>query len=259
MNKITNIGELHAILLAIAKVFHQICVKEDIPYFMVAGTLLGAVRHKGFIPWDDDMDFGVPRPYYEKLKKVLKKELSYPYKLYTNEEGIVWTNYYKIADERTMHSHSWDSNKYKEFGVNIDIFPIDFVKSPWKRRFIDVLCKLVGYKIYSAKDRPLPKKIVAYMVKGMMCFITKERVARFIDAYLVEKEGEMMTNIYGAYGAREIMPKEYFGAPVLMDFEETKLYGVAKPHEYLQTMYGDYMKLPPEEKRRVHIIDMYWK
>lgn len=259
MRQIIEVNELHEILLGIAKAFHKVCVEENIPYFMVAGTMLGAVRHKGFIPWDDDMDFGVPRAYYEKLKKCLKEKLPYPYSLYAREDGIVWTNYYKIADDRTVHTHSWDVNKDKPFGINIDIFPIDFISTPWKRSMISSIVKLMGYKLYDASVRSMQKKFVAYMVKWLLFFVSKELASEFIDKYLVENEGNMMTNIYGAYGARENMPNNYFGEPVLMDFEDTQLYGVAKPHEYLTHMYGDYMQLPPEEKRRVHIIDMYWK
>lgn len=78
MRKIETAEELHGILLAMAKTFHKICVEEDIPYYMVAGTMLGAKRHKGFIPWDDDMDFAIPRAYYEKAKNVLKTKLPPP-------------------------------------------------------------------------------------------------------------------------------------------------------------------------------------
>ena len=75
MRKIEDIKELQSILLDIAKEFHRICTMYEIPYYMVGGTQLGAVRHKGFIPWDDDMDFGVPRVYFEKLKVLLEESL----------------------------------------------------------------------------------------------------------------------------------------------------------------------------------------
>lgn len=180
-------------------------------------------------------------------------------RLYTREDGIVWTNYYKIADDRTIHSHTWDVDSSKQFGINIDIFPLDVVKKPWKRRFITLIGKLMGYKLYDAADRPILKRLVAYFVKGLLLFVSKESASEFIENYLIEYDGNLMTNIYGAYGDRENMPKSYFGKPELMDFEDTKLYGVAKPHEYLTTMYGEYMQLPPEDKRHLHIIDMYWK
>ena len=75
MRQIRNVEEIHHILLNIAAAFHQICIKHDIPYCMLGGTMLGAVRHKGFIPWDDDMDFAVPREYYEKIIELLEQEL----------------------------------------------------------------------------------------------------------------------------------------------------------------------------------------
>ena len=80
MTKIENVEELHKILLDIAKDFHQVCVDHNIPYYMLGGTMLGAVRHKGFIPWDDDMDFGVERKYLEKLEKIYAEKVNSPYK-----------------------------------------------------------------------------------------------------------------------------------------------------------------------------------
>ena len=76
MKKMT-LDEIHLTLLDIAKEFDRICVKHNIPYYMIGGTMLGAVRHKGFIPWDDDMDFGVPVEYYEELQRILDKELPF--------------------------------------------------------------------------------------------------------------------------------------------------------------------------------------
>ena len=75
-----DIEEAHHILLDIAKAFTKVCDENNIPYYMLGGTMLGAVRHKGFIPWDDDMDFGVPREYYDLLINVLEKELPSPYR-----------------------------------------------------------------------------------------------------------------------------------------------------------------------------------
>lgn len=259
MKKIESIEELHVILLDLAKAFHKICEEENIPYYMIGGTQLGAVRHKGFIPWDDDMDFGVPRPYYDRLRDILREKLPDIYSVMTKEDGIVATNIYKIVDNRTVQSPQWSEKSNKQFGVNIDIFPLDRLKNKWKRTLIDVLCKIQGYKVLDARERPVLKRMVARFVKILLFWQKRDGMTQIVEKYLVEKEGPYITNNYGIYGNRETMPADFFGKPITMKFEDTQFYGVEKTHEYLSTVYGDYMKLPPKEKRHTHIIDMYWK
>lgn len=258
MKRIETIEELHSILLNLAVVFHQICVEEKIPYYMVAGTLLGAVRHKGFIPWDDDMDFGVPRPYFKQLRKALKSKLPKDYSVYSKEDGIVASGILKITDNRTVHTHYWDENPNKQFGVSIDIFPIDMVNHKWKRLLIDVILKIQGYKLFDASNRPWHKRLLAYFVKVFFWGISVNNTVRFIEKYLIEYKGAYLSNTYGVYGLKEVMPKEYVGELQLLPFENTQFYSVAMPYEYLSHLYGDYMKLPPESKRHIHIKDMFW-
>ena len=259
MKKIEGIEELHTILLDMAKSFHQICEEEKIPYYMLGGTLLGAVRHKGFIPWDDDMDFGVPREYFDSLIKALTLKLPSHYGVYDKTSGITDAGFIKICDKRTVRTHYWDPNPNKQFGINIDIFPIDKLTHLWKRKIVTFLMRLHGYKVFDAKERPGGKRMVAYMVKALLCCFKRSMFVDFIEEHLIETKGELLTNTFGAYNwKRETMPESFFGTPQLLDFEDTKLYAVAKPHEYLEHMFGDYMKLPSEEKRRIHIKDMYW-
>ncbi len=259
MKPINSIDELHSILLEMAKAFHFICEEENIPYYMVGGTLLGAVRHKGFIPWDDDMDFGVPRKYYLSLQNKLREKLPPQYSVLNKEDKIIVSGYFKIADNRTVHSHKWNEDPNMQFGVNIDVFPIDYVSKKWKRHFITYLLKIQGYKMYDASERPMHKRLMAYLVKALLLAVSRDGIINFIEKYLVESDGPELTNIYGVYGQRETVPAVFFGKPKLQDFEDTKLYGVECPHDYLKAIYGDYMKLPPKEKQKVHIIDMYWK
>ena len=126
MKKI-GIEEVHSRLLAIAKVFDDICTRHNIPYYMIGGTMLGAIRHKGFIPWDDDMDFGVPIEYYKELIDTLENELPYPYRCctYKNHPAVLFT-YFKIEDQSTCID---DAAIYlpleDKLGINIDIFPLN--------------------------------------------------------------------------------------------------------------------------------------
>lgn len=259
MRKIETIDELHSILLQLAETFHVICNNNGIPYYMLGGTMLGAVRHKGFIPWDDDMDFGVPRAYFPELFLILKNNLPPQYDILSNKNGIISAGFYKIVDNRTVHSSKWYEESNGEIGVNIDIFPLDYVSHKWKRILIDLLLRLQRYKMLVAKDRPLIKRICAYVLKILLFWLHKNTIANFIDKYLIDIKGPYISNTYGIYGVKEILPASYFGNPQLMNFENTFFWGVEKSHEYLSAIYGDYMKMPSKEKQHTHIINMYWK
>lgn len=263
MKEIANAEELHSILLSIGKIFHDICLKHNIPYYMLGGTMLGAIRHKGFIPWDDDMDFGVPRKYFDQLKSKLYAELPDIYGVMTVQNSdALQVDIIKIQDKRTKIQEVFKENVDEEFGINIDIFPLDYTpnkKGSWRSRLISALMSIEMYRFLSAKTRPLPKKIVAYLIKLVLYPLNKLTIINYINNHLISNEGAYIANHYGAWGERETVPLEVIGEPTLYDFEDTQFYGCAKPHEYLSSLYGDYMQLPPENKRHIHITGMSWK
>ena len=127
MRRIESLEEEHKILLEIAKEFHRICVKHDIPYYMLGGTMLGAVRHGGFIPWDDDMDFGIPRIYFNEFLEITKSELPSYLRVSTvyNSQRITG-GFAKIDDTRTYMIRKLFRGENMQIGVNIDVFPIDY-------------------------------------------------------------------------------------------------------------------------------------
>ena len=261
MKPITDVEELHDILLGIGKEFHHICTEQHIPYYMLGGTMLGAVRHKGFIPWDDDMDFGVPREYYERLKQVLAKQLSSTYKVLTieNSDSISF-DFVKISDERTVMNEIFKENVKDSFGVNIDIFPLD--KSTSKKgitKLVSTIKKVSQYVWLSTKQRPLHKKIIAYVLKVLLFWCNKMVVSNFINKHLLPNKGDYVSNIYGAWGIKETVKDDVMGKPQLYEFEDTEFFGVARPDAYLKSLYNDYMQLPPIEKRHIHITGAFWK
>ncbi len=258
-----NIEEQHTLLLEISKVFHQICANHNIPYFMLGGTMLGAVRHKGFIPWDDDMDFGVPREHFETLIRILEDELPSPYKLLTMDNSdILLTNYLKIDDTRTIIKERYKENAHDTFGVNIDVFPLDECngkKGKLSKNFlIQTLVKVQLYRFLSARSRPWYKKLIAYTIKTLLFGIKKRTIINFIENHLLTK-GQYFANHYGFWGCREIVSKGFFGEGELYKFEDTKFCGVIDYDGYLKALYNDYMQLPPEEKRHIHHVSTFWK
>lgn len=259
LKPIASVRELQNILLDMAKVFHQICKEENIPYYMVGGTMLGAIRHKGFIPWDDDMDFAVLRKDFERLQKILPERLPKNYRMLTRKETVAVTGFLKISDERTVHVYRWADGLENHFGVGIDIFGLDRAKSRTKGKIKDWILKVRGYRILSSRGRSLSKKIIAYFIKTILFFMTDNMFYQLIEKFLVEKEGKLLANTYGGTADAETLPEEWMGKPVLYDFEDTQFFGVENPEAYLESLYGDWKTLPPENKRHTHIVSMYYR
>ena len=263
MREIKTAEELHRILLDLGKEFHRICVKHNIPYYMLGGTMLGTVRHKGFIPWDDDMDFGVPREHYKKLKEILNRELSSEYGILTvDNSDVLLVDIIKIQDKQTVINELYKENINEDFGINIDIFPLDIAVSPnsnIKQKILSVLLSIQYYRFLSLKSRPFLKKMVAAVIKFSLFPLNKTTIIKLINKKLITNKGLYIANHYGAWGSRETVPSEVMGNPKLYKFESTQFYGVENAHEYLSSLYGDYMQLPPEGKRHIHITGMYRK
>ena len=259
MKPITDIHELHSIILQIGKTFHKICQENNIPYYMLGGTLLGAIRHKGFIPWDDDMDFGIPRKHYFHALDILRKQLPPEYKVVTIEDGVgIFGEIAKVEDTRTVINEMGRDVTGKTAGVFIDIFPIDETNDNYGRfsRNMLILRLLHAQQLVMSNS-----KHPGHAEK--LCKFTSKLLGRYFFLRLlravVRKSGTHNTNYSGMWDRRETVKKEIIGKPKLYDFEDTQFYGVNKPHEYLTSLYDDYMQLPPEDKRHTHLENVYYK
>ena len=263
MKEITGIGEVHQILLGIAKEFDRICRENNIRYMMLGGSMIGAIRHKGFIPWDDDMDFGVLREDYDKLKSLLLSDLQAPYRLRSidNTKSLV-DDFFKIEDTRTMIKlRFWEEND-DTIGINVDVFPLDYT-TPSIGRFsrnnlIYHLVKIQDYRFFTGELDSVSKKIIRKFIQVFLPFIGRKSISTFITKIL-PKEGPCLMNIFGVYELKEVMPKEFFLPAKEYNFEGTFFMGVNDYDRYLRNVYGDYMKLPPEEKRHYHISNVFMK
>lgn len=259
MKKI-DISECHELLLDIAKELDRICTKHNIPYYMLGGTMLGAIRHKGFIPWDDDMDFGVPRQYYRKLIEILEKELPTNYMCCTFENNIAINSpFCKICNTDTLINDPRVSLPIeKQLGLNIDIFPLDYcekndstIRKIYRLRYINQVAYI------SSTKASLSKKIIKRIIKALFPVkqITILRKAESLAESL--PKGDYMANIFGRWKSKEIVPAEWYGQGVRYEFEDAMLCGFQNYDSYLTQMYGDYMQLPPEEKREAHIDNVF--
>ena len=241
---------LQCLELDMVKEFVRICTKYNLSYFMAGGTFLGAVRHKGFIPWDDDVDIGMYRHDYDKFLKIAEAELSYPYKIQTYRNTDSHHYYFShIVDTRFKVRRLGSLDKREEY-VWIDIFPYDGLPNGvtgslfYLRLLFCRFCYHMANfdKINIARsDRAAWQKIVLKIlfVIHRLCKFDKDK---WINATL-----------------KAILAFEYVAIyDNLIDytFEDMNLKGPIDSNVVLGQMYGEYMKLPPENQRKSHPLEI---
>lgn len=251
VKEITSIEDLHEILLDIAKVFDVICRKHNIPYYMLGGTMLGAIRHKGFIPWDDDMDFGVERQYYDRLKLFLAQELPKPYVLKTINNSSIISDACKISDESTGMIEGCLS----DIGINIDIFPLDHTNGNKgalsKNNIVHKFGVLNAMRFTPTSEYKGIHKILCVLSKITLLFISKRAMIKLGSCFI--SKGDFVSNLYGYWGVKETVPSQIMGNPKPYKFESIELFGPVDPDKYLTSLYNNYMEIPPINKRHIHL------
>lgn len=262
--KSIDVTELKKIQISILEEVHKFCENSGLKYFLAFGTLLGAVRHKGYIPWDDDIDLIMPRPDYERFVKEFKHPYLDVFHFYSKRQDLI--PFCKVYDTRTTFIEESAIN-YLCLGVNIDIFPFDGVSSDINtaKKHIDrinVWNKISEYKKMTVKHkRNFYKNVILFCIQALLVFIPYEFVIKRICnlmKYYDYNESEYVTHLFEP-NYKRIMSKTYYQDFVLMDFEGKKFYGLKHYHEYLSTYFGDYMQLPPVEKRiSHHFFKAYW-
>ena len=248
--------------LDILRDFIRVCEGNRLRYYAVGGTLLGAVRHKGFIPWDDDMDLAMPRKDYDKFLEVYRTCLSERYDVehFSIQEDVYFYPM-KLRDTKTRVSEKRLSEDDISF-LSIDVFPIDGYPD---RRFDQFRYK-IGYYFRKMRigfcnvnrlrkiDRPMHEKALIAFAKlfrlNEKLSLRKEQEG--FDKVFKSTKGKkckLVGDISGRYGFREFVPVSYFGKPVQLPFEDIMINAPKEYDKYLSRIYGDYMQLPPEDKR----------
>ncbi len=256
-------NELQKKLLDMLSFFHNFCEENDLIYYAAGGTALGAIRHKGFIPWDDDVDIIMPRKDYERLKQLSKNRFDAT-KKYVIEfplENLDFIySYAKIYDTTTTLI---ESNRYKtKRGVFIDVFPLDgvgeseeaaieqFKKAEKKINLLSTItCGIrKGRKLYKNVAVVVGRCIPKFIISPQKAIKKINEMGQAVDY----DQSKFVANLAGIWHEKEIVEKSWLGEPKLEDFEDIKIYCPQQSDLYLSKIYGNYMELPPIEKRKSH-------
>lgn len=254
-----DINALHNCVLNILKGIDETCRQHNLRYYIFAGTLLGAVRHKGFIPWDDDMDIAMPRPDYDKLIEHQKEWLPANLEMVCNETDKDYPQpFAKIQDANTTIIERIQLPYLG--GAYIDVFPLDgMTKSPIKQRLHFFKYWYWKRMIYFCCRNPYKHG------HGPSCWLPLIVRRCYTLQYIQAK----MRNLQKAYdyeqspcvvdhddGLAGIFDKKIFGKPIPYEFENQRFMGPEKGMEYLRLKYGDYMTIPKNAQQRQHNFDI---
>ncbi len=263
-----NEAELRALQLAeldLLREADRICSLHGIRYQIIAGTLLGAVRHGGFIPWDDDADIAMLRPEYERFRTACRRELDgsrFVFQDHRETEGYRW-GYGKLRMRGTLFLREYQEHMPYEQGIFIDVFPLDAVPDSFPARAaLNAGCFFLRKALWSKVGQ---RSASSPPVRGLYGLL-----ARIPEKWLLARYDALVNACRGiSSGWVRILlfptPDRHFGyrrrwyeksAPAT--FEGCVFPGIAEWDEYLRFKYGDYETLPPPEKRRTHPVSALW-
>ena len=239
----------------ILNVIDQICKRHDLKYSLAYGTLIGAVRHGGFIPWDDDIDLMMPRQDYEKLREVWKQEVSSNYILQDSRTDLDFTqNFLKIRKDHTTFLQSEEERlrKYHK-GIFVDIFPGDRVapgKLARKMQFAACAVNLLYTRGFTSKSGG----IIEIIEKALLCIPfrfhsrIREAMNKFIQSWNGKEKGQYVFPST-IVASRRYYPSDLFSCMTQISFNGKQYSCVKDIDTVLRIDYGDYMQLPPESER----------
>ena len=261
--QLLSLDEIKSIELKILLEIDDICEAQKINYTLIGGSLLGAVRHSGFIPWDDDIDIAMPRYEYEQFLDYCENNPT-AFKMFSSRATDCWHLFSKAYDPETVIVDHNNHDDDVGIGVHVDIFPIDGLSNNLlisKIRFLEtallreLLVAKNWKKYYFSKTRSPKYELIRYPIFIVSRFIPanplKSIIVKIIKSYDFNKMNYVAV-IPSTYRMREIVSKTVFSDYIRIDFEDNKISAINQYDYYLKKIYGNYWVLPPEEKRKSH-------
>lgn len=262
--KVLNINDIQKSELEILVKFRDFCDKHNLTYYLIYGTLLGAIRHKGFIPWDDDIDVGMPREDYDRFIQLTKSKS-------ISEELLVVAGdidpNFGLTFAKIFNINLFVDKKYKSYIKDgdclwIDVFPLDGIGCDYNEAVnhlikAEKLVKKLGRSISIPFKKRVGDNILNFIFRAALRFFYsirgykyyKNKIFELRKTYNFDQSSYVACIVFDSYGYREIISKEDMLQKVNVIFEGELFSTIGCWHEYLTRIYGDYMKLPPEEKR----------
>jgi len=261
MKEIKELKEIQTIELEILKFVDKVCRENNIIYTLTGGTAIGAIRHVGFIPWDDDIDIMMPREHYEKFLRVINnyndsfKCLHFPNKNY-------FYSFAKVVDTRTVLTEN-NLLEIDDMGIYIDVFPMDYMNPKTAKRDAKKVGRLKTLATLAATTKFEKSKwgFAKTIVKFGVFIIAKmfgykfwiKKIENILKKIAKNPESKSNMGVYSQiYYEKEMMPVDAAHDVIETNFEGCKFYILKSYDAYLKNIYGDYMQLPSEDKQKSH-------
>lgn len=271
MSKSEKLNGLQKCIIDSLKVFHDFCEENELDYYLTGGTLLGAVRHQGIIPWDDDIDVCMPREDYKRLMSLAENlPAGFSIGYYSLDKKYVYP-FAKFYNDKILVKEYFGDKSYTN-GVWVDIFPLDATfTNPILRKLHFYIVKKIrflfqlkvrGYQAPTDKSnifkygikRTIKPIVFAFLqlLPLKILFNTMEKIASIKDF----KNSGYRARLYSRYGVKATFHKRVYSDKILLDFNGYQFYAPAGYDEYLTNLYGDYMTPPPPKERQTHNIEI---
>lgn len=268
-----SLNDTQNYILHVTREVIRVMDELNIPYYMQGGTMLGSIRHGGFIPWDDDVDLGIPRADYERMLKIIADKLPENLELRTYDDETDHHYYFaRIVDTRYQIRRMGSLEERLE-NVWVDLFPLDGMPNgalarAWhKMRLLIVRLKyhLSCFEKVNIKrpGRPFIERAIIKVATitrvGKWFNMRKqlEKMDRLLKKYPPEKS-DYYVNFMGqtSYKFNEMFKKEIYGNKTLYPFEDMEMVGPEQYDAYLKSLYGDYMTPPKQSDRNAHVSEL---
>ena len=242
----------------------RVCKKHNINYTMIGGTLIGAIRHKGFIPWDGDIDIAMKRCDYEKFIDIYSKEKGENYRILNNKlNPEYYYQFSRVVDTRT-EVEEFAMKPINGLGIFIDVFPIDNINSKFIKLKLAVISFFVkGLAFKTTKCTHNGKSKIKNIIKSLIYNKNYQYYFDKVQEYS-QKENNKKCDKAGVLvcgtGEKDIFYKELFDEYTYLTFEDKEFMAIKDYEYFLKHRFGDYMKLPPKEEQvDHHTMSAYWK
>ena len=266
---------LQLVQMSIMEDIHRVCVENNLRYYLIGGSALGAIRHKGFIPWDVDIDIAMPRPDYDVFVDVYSKKLKTRLACLSYKTNKKWWSPHAIVimkDSQIIDRNGSRQTDLRPSEIFVDILPLDVCpeNERLQKRQASLLLLVRDIKNLKAawisKQDGLMKRFCKSLVKFLLSpfswTLLNNWQQRIMTQYNETSKSGLWCSMVSHYGYEKLkMPAKVFGEPMLTDFENTRFYVPEQVTEYLTRIFGDFMRLPSIESQQKQIetfVDAIW-